>query len=76
MPGQKLASRSYSYAPPKALNAFLNIPYDEAFQSLYLAYIAGITAFGCWEQGLCSPEEPLDQSLPPDFYAPVFSAAC
>lgn len=27
-------------------NAFLNIPYDDAFQSLYLAYIAGITAFG------------------------------
>jgi hypothetical protein len=28
------------------LSAFLNIPYDSAFQSLYLAYIAGITAFG------------------------------
>ena len=26
--------------------AFLNIPYDIAFQNLYLAYIAGITAFG------------------------------
>lgn len=26
--------------------AFLNIPYDPAFQNLYLAYIAGITAFG------------------------------
>jgi hypothetical protein len=26
--------------------AFLNIPYDLAFQDLYLAYIAGITAFG------------------------------
>jgi hypothetical protein len=26
--------------------AFLNIPYDNTFQSLYLAYIAGITAFG------------------------------
>jgi len=26
--------------------AFLNIPYDLAFQNLYLAYIAGITAFG------------------------------
>ena len=26
--------------------AFLNIPYDVDFQSLYLAYIAGITAFG------------------------------
>jgi hypothetical protein len=28
------------------LSAFLNIPYDDAFQNLYLAYIAGITAFG------------------------------
>ena len=26
--------------------AFLNIPYDNAFQSLYLAYIAGMSAFG------------------------------
>jgi len=26
--------------------AFLNIPYDLTFQNLYLAYIAGITAFG------------------------------
>jgi hypothetical protein len=27
-------------------SAFLNIPYDNPFQSLYIAYIAGITAFG------------------------------
>src|ERR1700730_12032244 len=27
-------------------SAFLNVPYDDAFQDLYLAYIAGITAFG------------------------------
>jgi len=25
---------------------FLNIPYDHAFENLYLAYIAGLTAFG------------------------------
>jgi hypothetical protein len=25
--------------------AFLNLPYDDAFQDLYLAYIAGVTAF-------------------------------
>ena len=31
---------------PKLSGAFLNIPYDLAFQNLYLAYIAGITAFG------------------------------
>ena len=28
------------------LSAFLNTPYDQAFQRLYLSYIAGITAFG------------------------------
>ena len=26
-------------------SAFLNLPYDDAFQNLYLAYIAGVTAF-------------------------------
>lgn len=31
---------------PDLPGAFLNIPYDPAFQNLYLAYIAGITAFG------------------------------
>ena len=29
---------------PKSV--FLNIPYDTAFQRLYLAYIAGLSAFG------------------------------
>jgi hypothetical protein len=27
-------------------SAFLNIPYDKQFEKLYLAYIAGLTAFG------------------------------
>jgi len=27
-------------------SVFLNIPYDRAFEKLYLAYIAGLTAFG------------------------------
>jgi hypothetical protein len=27
-------------------SAFLNIPYDKQFENLYLAYIAGLTAFG------------------------------
>jgi hypothetical protein len=27
-------------------SAFLNIPYDGAFENLYLAYIAGLSAFG------------------------------
>lgn len=44
VPGQELASASLSPANP--LGAFLKIPYDESFQALYLAYIAGITAFG------------------------------
>jgi len=28
------------------LSVFLNVPYDDAFQNLYLAYIAGIASFG------------------------------
>ena len=35
-----------SSTPGGLPSAFLNIPYDDAFQHLYLAYIAGITAFG------------------------------
>jgi hypothetical protein len=35
-----MSSRSQS------LYVFLNIPYDRQFQSLYLAYIAGLSAFG------------------------------
>jgi len=44
----RMASRgpSASSSPPKSVGAFLNIPYDSRFQSLYLAYIAGLTAFG------------------------------
>lgn len=30
----------------KPASVFLNIPYDEQFQELYLAYIAGISAYG------------------------------
>lgn len=41
---QKPASPNLN--PPNRPNAFLNIPYDETFQNLYLAYLAGITAFG------------------------------
>jgi hypothetical protein len=29
-----------------AHDAFLNVPYDAAFADLYLAYIAGVSAFG------------------------------
>lgn len=31
---------------PNPPNAFLNIPYDDKFEALYLAYIAGIAAYG------------------------------
>jgi hypothetical protein len=35
--------------PKRAANTesvFLNIPYDSAFENLYLAYIAGVSSFG------------------------------
>jgi hypothetical protein len=34
--------------PPRSAepSVFLNIPYDRAFENLYLAYIAGLSAFG------------------------------
>ena len=38
------------------LSAFLNIPYDDAFQHLYLAYIAGFAAKGL------TPRATLDQA--------------
>ena len=41
--GQKRRLRFPSVNP---YGAFLNIPYDSAFGDLYLAYIAGISAFG------------------------------
>ncbi|HEX8818053.1 MAG TPA: hypothetical protein VF753_21370 [Terriglobales bacterium] len=31
---------------PERLSVFLNIPYDKQFENLYLAYIAGLSAFG------------------------------
>jgi hypothetical protein len=30
----------------KKQSVFLNVPYDDAFENLFLAYIAGISAFG------------------------------
>jgi len=36
----------YNTADVNDRTAFLNVPYDEPFGDLYLAYIAGITAFG------------------------------
>jgi hypothetical protein len=35
-----------SEAANRASNVFLNVPYDKQFQSLWLAYIAGVYAFG------------------------------
>jgi hypothetical protein len=31
---------------PEQYSVFLNVPYDSAFENLYLAYIAGLSAFG------------------------------
>lgn len=43
MAGRKRASSEGAVDPH---TVFLNIPYDASFANLYLAYIAGITAFG------------------------------
>lgn len=43
MPRRKLARRTVGTRPA---DVFLNIPYDKKFERLYLAYIAGISAFG------------------------------
>jgi hypothetical protein len=37
-------------------SVFLNIPYDSAFENLYLAYIAGLSAFGLIPRGRRSEE--------------------
>ena len=34
------------HLPPARKSLFLNIPYDSAFDQLYLAYIAGVSSFG------------------------------
>jgi hypothetical protein len=51
MPLQKRASRKRQARKPPTNNqaessVFLNIPYDTAFEPLYLAYIAAISSFG------------------------------
>jgi hypothetical protein len=43
MPRRKRARRKAATRPT---DVFLNIPYDKKFERLYLAYIAGISAFG------------------------------
>ncbi len=40
MPARELQRSADRYS------VFLNVPYDSAFESLYLAYIAGLSAFG------------------------------
>jgi hypothetical protein len=32
--------------PNRSRHIFLNVPYDHQFEDLYLAYLAGISAFG------------------------------
>jgi hypothetical protein len=43
MPKERRARGRNARAP---VNVFLNVPYDKKFRKLYLAYIAGISAFG------------------------------
>ena len=47
MPRRNPAEPGSAFALPvvEPFSAFLNIPYDDAFQDLYLAYVAGLTAF-------------------------------
>src|SRR5215468_11694013 len=40
MPERELRRRADRYS------VFLNIPYDSAFENMYLAYIAGLSGFG------------------------------
>jgi hypothetical protein len=42
---QKRRGRARKF-PKSPANVFLNIPYDQPFQNLFLAYIAGMSAFG------------------------------
>ena len=43
-PSKRAAGRRKQQS--KAASVFLNIPYDSAFEKLFLAYIAGVSAFG------------------------------
>jgi len=42
----RLQRRKPAKATRRAESVFLNIPYDPPFENLYLAYIAGVSAFG------------------------------
>jgi hypothetical protein len=47
MPSRKPRRRNQNARKPAArISVFLNIPYDEAFENLLLAYISAISAFG------------------------------
>jgi len=48
MPARKSPLHDQRTAKPRVEKAdvFLNVPYDERFENLFLAYIAGISAFG------------------------------
>src|SRR5579871_6567259 len=38
--------RGFILKRSRPVKVFLNVPYDDSFQPLYLAYIAGISSFG------------------------------
>ena len=45
-PRRKKSRRTPSKLTASTESVFLNIPYDAAFENLYLAYIAGLSSFG------------------------------
>jgi hypothetical protein len=45
-PRRKKSRRTRSKLTASTESVFLNIPYDAAFENLYLAYIAGLSSFG------------------------------
>jgi hypothetical protein len=46
MPRPKHATRNVPKRRVNRGSVFLNVPYDDAFENLFLAYIAGLSAFG------------------------------
>src|SRR5438874_677148 len=46
MPSNRRTRRVARHRVKQELSVFLNIPYDHSFENLYLAYIAGVSAYG------------------------------
>src|ERR1700691_1919172 len=70
MPG----SRGRPSAKADPTSAFLNIPFDQQFESLYLAFIAGLSGFGLIPQAVLQIPGSQRQPRPapnPDYLALV-----